>query len=135
MEWIEKTSEAENLALQQREKLEAQLKAESEQREKNISKAIGVYANEIEKLSSDLAGSVDQRMYVSTKTASCNSVGLPAAGKNEDPRGTGETVNAELSEPSATAIRGDYYAAANLELKYNMLTEIIRRSNCFEVIE
>ncbi len=134
LEWIEKTEAAEKLALKKRSELKAQLKAESEQREKNISRALGVYANEITKLNSDLARAADQRMYVSAKKYSCDT-GLSDAGKNENPSRARESVSVELSEPDAAAIRGDYYAAADLELRYNLLAGIVKDSGCIEVVE
>lgn len=122
--------EAEN----QFNEMEIKLQREADIRERKISKALGVYANEIIDLNNQLADA-NSRLFITAEKNSCPSDRVPGSPENKNIERADQPVIVELPGPLAAEIRRDYRAAAEIELKYNLLTKLISESGCFEVIE
>lgn len=130
--------ESQQVAAEEAEKqlreVETKLQREADTRERKISKALGVYANEIIDLNNQLADA-NSRLFITAEKNSCSSDRMSGNPENKNIERTGQPVRIELPGPLAAEIRRDYRAAAEIELKYNLLAKLISESGCFEVIE
>lgn len=124
---------AEEAEMQIRE-VETKLQREADTRERKISKALGVYANEIIDLNNQL-DDANSRLFITAEKNSCPSDRVPGGPENKNIERADQPVRIELPGPLAAEIRRDYRAAAEIELKYNLLAKLIGESGCFEVIE
>ena len=135
LDWIEHEEILKRQADIRIAQMEYKMRTEREKADRRATQIIGEYANEIEKLSTDLADAVDHRLYITTKAAACETDrnAMPSSDKN-----TGVDIGEikfEIPEQVGRAIWQDYKFAAGLEIKHNALVDLIEsRPDCFEVV-
>lgn len=116
-------------------KLRKELDAERDKADRRATQIFGAYANEIEKLNADLNIVNDKRLYISAKAASCKADRNAVPSGNESSGQPSAEIRFEIPAPLGRAIRGDYFTAAGLEMRYNMLVDLIEsRPDCFEAV-
>lgn len=136
LEWMEHEEVLKRQADIRIAQIEYKMRTEREKADRRATQIIGEYANEIEKLSTDLADAADHRLYITAKASACeaNRDALPSSNKN-----TGvdnREVRFEVSEEVGRSIWTDYKLAAGLEIKFNTLADLIKsRPDCFEVVK
>lgn len=116
------------------DKVTKELTNEIEYRERQAAKAIGVYANEIERINDDFRSADNERLRLSAKGV-CPRSDNQTAGEAKDSSLNGGEVEFELSETLSRAFSEDYYGGSKLELKFNYLVDRVKESSCFEIIE
>ena len=135
LEWIEHEEALKQQADIRIAQIEYKMRTEHEKADRRATQIIGAYANEIEKLSTDLADATDHRMYITAKAAACkvDRSAMSSADKNTGING-GE-IRFEIPEQTGRAIWQDYKFAAGLEIKHNALIDLIEsRPDCFEIV-
>lgn len=135
LEWIEHEEILKRQADIRIAQIEYKMRTEREKADRRATQIIGAYANEIEKLSTDLADAADHRLYITAKTAACETDrnAMPSSNKNTGVD-AGE-IRFEIPEQTGRAIWQDYKFAAGLEIKHNALVDLIEsRPDCFEVV-
>lgn len=122
-------------AMKELGKLRKELDAERDKADTRATQIIGAYANEIEKLNADLNSVNDKRLYISAKAASCEADRNGAPSSDQSSGQPSAEIRFEIPSPLGRAIRGDYFTAAGLEMRYNMLVDLIEsRPDCFEKV-
>jgi hypothetical protein len=135
LEWMEYAEAQKRQADIRIAQIEYKLKTEREKADTRATQIIGAYANEIEKLHTDLADAADHRLYISAKKPICEADRNAMSSSDKSSGQPPSEVRFEIPAPLGRAIRGDYYTAAGLEMRYNMLVELIEsRPDCFEVV-
>jgi hypothetical protein len=135
LEWMEYDEAQKRQADIRIAQIEYKLKTERDKADTRATQIIGAYANEIEKLHTDLADATDHRLYISAKKPICEADRNAMPSSNESPSKPTPEIRFEIPAPLGRAIRGDYFTAAGLEMRYNMLVELIEsRPDCFEVV-
>lgn len=135
LEWMEHEEIIKRQADIRIEQLEYKMRTEREKSERRATQIIGAYANEIEKLSADLNSVNDKRLYISAKASACEADRNAMPSSNESPGQSAAEIRFEIPAALGRAIRGDYFTAAGLEMRYNMLVDLIEsRQDCFEVV-
>lgn len=135
LEWMESEEALKRQADIRIAQIEYRLKTEREKTDTRVTKIIGAYANEIEKLSADLTDAADHRLYISAKASACKTDRNAMPGSNESSGQPSAEVRFEIPAPLGRAIRGDYFTAAGLEMRYNMLVDLIEsRPDCFSAV-
>lgn len=130
-----KQAKADIAATNKLEKLREELQAERDKADRQATRIIGEYANEIEKLNADLNSAHDKRLYITAKAASCKADRSAMSSGNESARSDDREIKFEIPEPVGRSIWQDYTYAAGLEIKHNKLVELIEsRPDCFEVV-
>ena len=135
LEWIEHEEALKQQADIRIAQIEYKMRTEHEKADRRATQIIGAYANEIEKLSTDLADAADHRLYISAKKPICEADrnAVPSADKDTGVN-TGE-IRFEIPEQIGRAIWQDYKFAAGLEIKHNALVDLIEsRPDCFEIV-
>lgn len=123
-------------AMKELGKLRKELDAAREKADTRATQIIGAYANEIEKLHNDLNSVNDKRLYISAKKPICEADrnSMPSSDKNSGQPAA--EIRFEIPATLGRAIRGDYFTAAGLEMRYNMLVDLIEsRPDCFEKVK
>jgi len=128
-------AKADSAAINKLEKLREELEEEREKADRRATQIIGAYANEIEKLYTDLNSVNDKRLYITAKAASCETDRSAVSSSNKNTGvDTGE-IKFEIPEEVGRAIWQDYKFAAGLEIKHNALVDLIEsRPDCFDVV-
>ena len=135
LEWMEHEEVIKRQADIRIEQIEYKMRTEREKSERRATQIIGAYANEIEKLSTDLADSADHRMYITAKATACEADRNSMSSSNKDSGQSAAEIRFEIPAPLGREIRGDYFTAAALEIKYNKLVDLIElRPDCFEIV-
>lgn len=135
LEWMEHEETIQRQADIRIAQIEYKMRTEREKADRRATQIIGEYANEIEKLSTDLADAVDHRLYITTKAAACETDrnAMPSSDKNTG--GDNREIKFEIPEQTGRAIWQDYKFAAGLEIKHNALVDLIEsRPDCFEIV-
>lgn len=135
LEWIESEEALQRQADIRIAQIEYKLKTEREKADTRATQIIGAYANEIEKLHNDLNSVNDKRLYISAKKPFCEADRDALSSSNEGAGQSSAEIRFEIPAPLGRAIRGDYFTAAGLEMRYNMLVDLIEsRPDCFEAV-
>lgn len=135
LEWIEHEEIIQRQADIRIEQLEYKMRTERDKADRNATRIIGEYANEIEKLHTDLADAADHRLYITAKAAACKADRDAMSSSNKNPGINGGEIRFEIPEQTGRAIWQDYKFAAGLEIKHNALVDLIEsRPDCFEVV-
>ena len=135
LEWMEHEETIQRQADIRIAQIEYEVNAEREKADRNATRIIGEYANEIEKLHNDLANAADHRLYITAKAASCEAGRNAMPSSNEDTGRDSREIKFEIPEALGRAIWNDYIYAAGLEIKHNKLVDLIEsRPDCFEVV-
>lgn len=135
LEWMEHEEVINRQADIRIAQLEYKMRTERENADRRATQIIGDYANEIEKLHTDLANATDHRLYITAKAASCEADRSAMSSSNESAGQPATEIRFEIPAPLGRAIRGDYYTAAGLEIKHNKLVDLIEsRPDCFEAV-
>ena len=135
LEWIEHEETLKQQADIRIAQIEYEVRTEREKADRRATQIIGAYANEIEKLSTDLADSADHRLYITTKANACETDRNAVSSSNEDPGIDAREIRFEIPEQTGRAIWQDYKFAAGLEIKHNALVDLIEsRPDCFEIV-
>lgn len=135
LEWMEHEEIIKRQADIRIAQIEYKMRTEREKADRRATQIIGAYANEIEKLSTDLADAADHRLYITAKANACatDRNAMPSSNKNTGVD-AGE-IRFEIPEEVGRAIWQDYKYAAGLEIKHNTLIDLIEsRPDCFEVV-
>lgn len=135
LEWMEHEELIKRQADIRIAQIEYEVRTEREKADRRATQIIGAYANEIEKLSTDLADAADHRLYITAKANACatDRNAMPSSNKNTGVD-AGE-IRFEIPEEVGRAIWQDYKYAAGLEIKHNTLIDLIEsRPDCFEVV-
>lgn len=135
LEWMEHEELIKRQADIRIAQIEYEVRIEREKADRRATQIIGAYANEIEKLSTDLADAADHRLYITAKANACETDrnAMPSSNKNTGVD-TGE-IKFEIPEEVGRAIWQDYKFAAGLEIKHNALVDLIEsRPDCFEIV-
>ena len=135
LEWMEHEEVLKRQADIRIAQIEYKMRTEREKADRRATQIIGAYANEIEKLSTDLADAADNRLYITTKADACETDRSAMPSSNEDTGGDNREIRFEIPEQTGRAIWQDYKFAAGLEIKHNALVDLIEsRPDCFEVV-
>jgi len=135
LEWMEHEEILKRQADIRIEQLEYKMRTEREKADTRATQIFGEYANEIEKLYTDISDAADHRLYISAKAASCETDRNAVPGADKDTGGDTGKVRFEIHEAVGRAIWTDYKLAAGLEIKHNALVDLIEsRKDCFEVV-
>ena len=135
LEWMEHEELIKRHADIRIAQIEYEVRTEREKADRRATQIIGAYANEIEKLSTDLADAVDHRLYITAKAAACETDRNAMPSSNESSSQSAAEIRFEIPAPLGRAIRGDYFTAAGVEMRYNMLVDLIEsRPDCFEAV-
>lgn len=135
LEWMEHEEILKRQADIRIAQLEYKMRTEREKADRRATQIIGEYANEIEKLSTDLADAADYRLYITAKAAACETDRNAMPSSNESSSQSAAEIRFEIPAPLGRAIRGDYFTAAVVEMRYNMLVDLIEsRPDCFEAV-
>jgi len=136
LEWMEHEEILKRQADIRIAQIEYKLKTEREKADTRATQIIGAYANEIEKLHTDLADAADHRLYISAKKPICEADRNAMPSSNESSGQLAAEVRFEIPEAVGRAIWTDYKLAAGLEIKHNALVDLIEsRKDCFEVVQ
>ena len=135
LEWIEHEEALKQQADIRIAQIEYKMRTEHEKADRRATQIIGAYANEIEKLSTDLADAADHRLYISAKKPICEADRNAVPSADKDTGGDAREIRFEIPEQTGRAIWQDYKFAAGLEIKHNALIDLIEsRPDCFEVV-
>jgi len=135
LEWMEHEEIIKRQADIRIEQLEYKMRTEREKSERRATQIIGAYANEIEKLSADLADAVDHRLYITAKADACETDRNAVSSSNKNTGVDAGEIRFEIPEQTGRAIWQDYKFAAGLEIKHNALVDLIEsRPDCFEIV-
>jgi hypothetical protein len=135
LEWMEHEEILKRQADIRVNQAEAKIRMDKELADRRATQIIGAYANEIEKLHTNLADATDHRLYISAKKPICEADRNAMPGSNESTGGDAAEVRFEIPSAIGRAIRGDYFTAAGLEIKHNALIDLIEsRPDCFQVV-
>lgn len=135
LEWMEHKEILKRQADIRIAQLEYKMRTEREKADRRATQIIGEYANEIEKLSTDLADAADHRLYITAKAAACEVDRSAMPGSNKNPGSDAGEVRFEIPEEVGRSIWTDYKLAAGLEIRHNTLIDLIEsRPDCFEVV-
>ena len=136
LDWIEHEEILKRQADIRIAQLEYKMRTEREKADRRATQIIGAYANEITKLHTDLTDAADHRLYISAKKPICEADrnSMPSSDKNSGQPAA--EIRFEIPATLGRAIRGDYFTAAGLEMRYNMLVDLIEsRPDCFEKVK
>lgn len=135
LDWIEHEEILKRQADIRIAQLEYKMRTEREKSERRATQIIGAYANEIEKLSTDLADAADHRLYITAKASACEADRSAMSSSNKNTGVNAGEIKFEIPEQTGRAIWQDYKFAAGLEIKHNALVDLIEsRPDCFEVV-
>jgi len=135
LEWMEHEEIIKRQADIRIAQIEYKMRTEREKADRRATQIIGAYANEIEKLSTDLADAADHRLYITTKAASCETDRNAVSSSNKNTGVNDGEIKFEIPEQTGRAIWQDYKFAAGLEIKHNALVDLIEsRPDCFEIV-
>jgi len=135
LEWMEHEEIIKRQADIRIEQLEYKMRTEREKSERRATQIIGAYANEIEKLSADIADAADHRLYITAKADSCEADRNAMSSSNKNTGVNDGEIKFEIPEQTGRAIWQDYKFAAGLEIKHNALVDLIEsRPDCFEIV-
>lgn len=116
--------------------LEYKMQTERDKADRQATRIIGDYANEIEKLNADLNSAHDKRLYITAKAAACEADRSAVSSSNKDTGSDNREIRFEIPEEVGRSIWQDYKFAAGLEIRFNTLADLIKsRPDCFEVVE
>lgn len=136
LEWMEHEETLKRQADIRIAQLEYKMQAERDKADRQATRIIGEYANEIEKLHNDLADAADHRLYITAKASACEAGRNAMPSSNKDTGSDNREIKFEIPEALGRAIWNDYIYAAGLEIKHNKLVELIEsRPDCFEVVK
>lgn len=129
-------SKADIEAMKSLEMLRKELNTEREKADRQVTKIIGAYANEIEKLHLDLVDANDRSLFIAAKAENCRAVRKASAINDKDTGQTSREIRFEVPKTLGREIRRDYYDAEKLELDRNTLIDLVKtKPECFEVVE
>ena len=135
LEWMESEEALKRQADIRVAQIEYKLKTEREKADTRATQIIGAYANEIEKLSADLTDAADHRLHISAKKPICEADRNSMPSSDQSSVQSATEIRFEIPATLGRAIRGDYFTAAGLEMRYNMLVDLIEsRPDCFEAV-
>jgi len=135
LEWMEHEEFLKRQADIRIAQLEYKMRTEREKADRRATQIIGAYANEIEKLSTDLADAADHSLYITTKADACETDRNAVSSSNKNTGGDNREIRFEIPEQTGRAIWQDYKFAAGLEIKHNALVDLIEsRPDCFEIV-
>lgn len=135
LEWIEHEEALKQQADIRIAQIEYKMRTEREKADRRATQIIGAYANEIEKLHTDLADAADHRLYITAKAAACETDRNAMSNSNKNTGVNAGEIRFEIPEQVGRAIWQDYKFAAGLEIKHNALVDLIEsRPDCFEVV-
>lgn len=135
LEWMEHEEILKRQADIRIAQLEYKMRTEREKSERRATQIIGAYANEIEKLSTDLVNAADHRLYITAKAAACETDRNAMSSSYKNTGINGGEIRFEIPEQTGRAIWEDYKFAAGLEIKHNALVDLIEsRPDCFEIV-
>lgn len=135
LEWMEHEEALKRQADIRVKQAKAKIRMDKELADTRAAQIIGAYANEIEKLSADLNSAHDKRLYIAAKATACEADRDGAPSGNEGAGQSAAEIRFEIPQALGRAIRGDYFTAAGLEMRYNMLVDLIdSRPDCFEKV-
>lgn len=135
LEWMEHEEIIKRQADIRIAQLEYKMRTEREKADRRATQIIGAYANEIEKLHTDLADAADHRLYITAKAAACETDRNAMSNSNKNTGVNAGEIRFEIPEQVGRAIWQDYKFAAGLEIKHNALVDLIEsRPDCFEVV-
>lgn len=135
LEWMEHEELIKRQADIRIAQIEYKMRTEREKADRRVTQIIGAYANEIEKLYTDLNSVNDKRLYITAKAASCEADRNAMPSADKDTGGDAREIRFEIPEQVGRAIWQDYKFAAGLEIKHNALVDLIEsRPDCFEIV-
>lgn len=135
LEWMEHEEILKRQADIRIAQIEYEVRTEREKADRRATQIIGEYANEIEKLYTDLNSANDKRLYISAKNPICEIDRSAVSSSNESSSQASREIRFEIPEALGREIRRDYFTAAGVEMRYNMLVDLIEsRPDCFEVV-
>lgn len=136
LEWMEHEEILKRQADIRIAQIEYEVRTEREKADRRATQIIGEYANEIEKLYTDLNSASDKRLYISAKKPICEADRNAMPSSNEDTGSDNREIKFEIPETLGRAIWNDYIYAAGIEIKHNKLVDLIEsRPDCFEVLK
>lgn len=135
LEWMESEEALKRQADIRIAQIEHKLKTEREKADRRATQIIGAYANEIEKLHTDLTDAADHRLYISAKKSICEADRNALSSANKDTGSDGGRVRFEIPEETSREIWSDGVAVEKLEDKHNALAKLIKSApHCFEIV-
>lgn len=135
LEWMEHEEVLKRQADIRIAQLEYRMKTERDKADRRATQIIGDYANEIEKLHTDLNSVNDKRLYITAKATACEADRNAMSSANKDTGGDGGRVRFEIPEETSREIWRDGILVEKLEDKHNALTRLIKSApHCFEIV-
>lgn len=135
LEWIEHEEKIRRQADIRIAQLEYKMRVERDKADRRATQIFGDYANEIEKLHTDLNSVNDKRLYITAKASTCEADRSAMSSADKDTGSDAGKVRFEIHEETARAIRQDGLEVEGLEIKHNALVDLIEsRPDCFEKV-